>query len=106
MRRRSLALAFCVVLLVAARVAAQQGTSEIGGRVADQQGGVLPGVAIVLTNEDTGVFREVVSEPDGSYFVSQMILEPGGDFGDCRARHNWVYDWDSETGPADRGGRL
>ena len=73
MRRRALGLAFGVVLWAAAAVAAQQGTSEIGGKVADQQGGVLPGVAIVITNEDTGVFREVVSGPDGSYFVSQMV---------------------------------
>ncbi len=35
---------------------AQQGTSEIGGKVTDAQGAVLPGVAIVVTNEDTGLF--------------------------------------------------
>ena len=73
MRARTLGLALGVSLLAAAPVAAQQGTSEIGGKVTDQQGGALPGVAIVLTNEDTGVFREVVSSPDGSYFVSQMV---------------------------------
>jgi hypothetical protein len=60
---------------IAAPVFAQQGTAEIGGRVADEQGGVLPGVTIVLTNEETGVFREVASGEDGSYFASQ--LTPG-----------------------------
>jgi hypothetical protein len=54
---------------------AQQGTAEIGGKVADEQGGALPGAAIVITNEETGVFREVTSGPDGSYFASQ--LTPG-----------------------------
>src|SRR6266403_2790170 len=54
---------------------AQQGTSEIGGRVADEQGAVLPGVSIVVTNEETGVFRDVTSGADGSYFASQ--LTPG-----------------------------
>jgi hypothetical protein len=73
MHTRALGLALGVSLLAAAPVAAQQGTSEIGGRVTDQQGGVLPGVAIVITNEDTGVFREVVSSADGSYFVSQIV---------------------------------
>ncbi len=73
MHGRPLGLTWCVALLLTAPVAAQQGTSEIGGRVADQQGAVLPGVAIVVTNEDTGVFREVVSSADGSYFVSQMV---------------------------------
>ncbi|HJU41724.1 MAG TPA: carboxypeptidase-like regulatory domain-containing protein, partial [Vicinamibacterales bacterium] len=52
---------------------AQQGTSELGGKVTDAQGGVLPGVTIVVTNEDTGLLREVQSGPGGIYFVSQMI---------------------------------
>src|SRR5580765_8121272 len=60
---------------VAAPAFAQQGTSEIGGRVMDEQGAVLPGVSIVVTNEATGVFREVTSGADGSYFASQ--LTPG-----------------------------
>jgi hypothetical protein len=62
-----------VSLCLAAPALAQQGTAEIGGKVTDQQSGVLPGVAIVVTNEDTGIFRETVSNPDGSYFVSQVI---------------------------------
>jgi len=40
---------------------AQQGTAEIGGKVTDDQGGVLPGVTLVLTNEATGLVREVTS---------------------------------------------
>ena len=72
---RALALGVVVGLFVwtAAPASAQQGTSEIGGKVTDQQGGVLPGVALVITNEDTGIFREVVTNPDGSYFISQMV---------------------------------
>ena len=52
---------------------AQQGTAEIGGKVADEQGAILPGVAIVVTNADTGVFRDLVSGADGSYFASQLV---------------------------------
>ena len=63
-----------IVLLVAvATPAAAQGTSEITGRVVDPHGGVLPGVAIVLTNEDTGIFRETTSGADGTYFASQLV---------------------------------
>jgi hypothetical protein len=51
---------------------AQQGTSSVGGKVVDQGGGVLPGVTVVFTNEDTGLSREVVTGADGSYFVSQV----------------------------------
>ena len=53
-------------------VVAQQGTASIGGKVADQGGGVLPGVTIVITNEDTGINREVMTGVDGSYFASQV----------------------------------
>jgi hypothetical protein len=52
--------------------AAQQGTAELRGRVLDEAGAVLPGVAIVLTNEESGVFRDVTSSGDGTYFVSQV----------------------------------
>jgi hypothetical protein len=55
MRTLLLESAIAVLLVtLASPVAAQQATSEIRGRVADQHGGVLPGVTIVLTNEDTG----------------------------------------------------
>src|SRR5882724_10218261 len=54
-------------------LAAQQGTGEIAGKVTDEQGAVLPGVAIVVTNEETGVFRDVVSGPAGTYFASQLV---------------------------------
>ena len=76
MHRPIVVFSVLVVLLgIGAPVFAQQGTAEIGGRVADEQGGILPGVTIVLTNEETGVFREVKSGEDGSYFASQ--LTPG-----------------------------
>ena len=52
---------------------AQQGTTEIGGQVVDAQGAVLPGVNIVITNEDTGATRELISGPEGSYFASQLV---------------------------------
>src|SRR5262245_14585593 len=64
-----------LLCLTSTRVLHQQGTSEIGGRVVDDPGAALPGVAIVVTNEETGVFREVTSGADGSYFASQ--LTPG-----------------------------
>jgi len=74
---RRLLIPFVVSVLCAAALPAfaQQGTSEIGGKVTDDQGGVLPGVSIVLTNVNTGAFREVTSGADGSYFASQ--LTPG-----------------------------
>ncbi|MET0211958.1 MAG: carboxypeptidase-like regulatory domain-containing protein, partial [Vicinamibacterales bacterium] len=68
-----LASVVVALFLAVATPAAQQGTSEIRGRVVDQNGAVLPGVTVVLTNEDTGVFRETISGADGSYFATQLI---------------------------------
>src|SRR4030095_7275742 len=53
----------------------QQGTAEIRGLITDEQGAELPGVAIVVTNQDSGIFRETMSSADGSYFIS--ALAPG-----------------------------
>jgi len=67
------------VLLLAIGLAvpayAQQGTSEIRGRVVDQQGAVLPGVVVVARNQDTGNYREMVSNADGTFFISG--IRPG-----------------------------
>src|SRR5687768_9724588 len=61
------------VLFAAGTAAAQQGTSEVRGRVVDPQGAVLPGVSVTVRNQDTGMFRETVSNDDGTYFVSGIV---------------------------------
>ncbi|MGH9387622.1 MAG: TonB-dependent receptor [Vicinamibacterales bacterium] len=74
--RRLVVLLFLVVLpwwVVPGRASAQQGTAEVRGRVLDAQGGVLPGVTVVVTNQATGIYREVVSTADGSYFVTGIL---------------------------------
>jgi hypothetical protein len=61
------------MLLTGPGIYAQQGTSEISGKVTDEQGAVLPGVSILVTNEATGVFREITSSPEGTYYASQLV---------------------------------
>ena len=74
MRRLLVAWIVGTFLVVAvAPVGAQQGTSEIGGRAVDDQGAVLPGVTIIITNVDTGRTREITSGGDGSFFASQLV---------------------------------
>lgn len=76
MRTRLVELvAIPLLALLAIPAYAQQGTSTIAGRITDEQGGALPGVAITLTNEDTGAFREVTTGADGSFSAPQ--LKPG-----------------------------
>ena len=68
------------LLMCAASAFAQQGTSEIRGRLNDAQGGALPGVSVTVRNQDTGMFRETVSNPDGKatdlakYFVPASAI--------------------------------
>jgi len=62
------------VLLTTAGVAwAQQGTSELRGKVTDAQGAVLPGVNVTVTNQATGNVRETISGADGSFIASGLV---------------------------------
>ena len=71
MRRLLVAWIVGTFLVVAvAPVGAQQGTSEIGGRAVDDQGAVLPGVTIIITNVETGRTRELTSGGDAASRLS------------------------------------
>ena len=60
-----LVLLTVVVLLVAPTANAQSG--RIGGKVVDQQGGVLPGASIQLVNIASGLAITIVSNASGTY---------------------------------------
>jgi hypothetical protein len=62
-----------MVLLFATPLLAQQGTTDIRGRVIDSQGGALPGVTVTVRNQATGMFRETVSSEDGSFIASSLV---------------------------------
>src|SRR5262245_40847674 len=70
---RLVTLLALMALMLSAPLLAQQGTSSIGGKVTDEQGAVVPGAAIVVTNEETGIFREVTSSAEGTYLVTQIV---------------------------------
>jgi Carboxypeptidase regulatory-like domain/TonB dependent receptor-like, beta-barrel len=73
MGKRISIVALISALMFAGTAAAQQGTTEIRGRVLDAQGAILPGVTVTIRNQDTGMFRETVSNADGTYFVSGIV---------------------------------
>jgi hypothetical protein len=52
---------------------AQQGTTDLRGNLQDAQGGALPGVTVTVRNQNTGMFRETISNADGTYFVSGLV---------------------------------
>ena len=65
---RLLCAAFLLLITAGSWPALAQGpTGVIEGVVRDEQGGVLPGVAMTLRHEGTGVTRTQVTEPDGRY---------------------------------------
>src|SRR5213592_4599181 len=60
---------------VAPRVSAQATGAVVAGTLVDAQGAVLPGATVTIRNDDTGVTRSTVSEPDGTYRIGG--LPPG-----------------------------
>ena len=73
MRRLLLGCSLIVLLGIAVPAFGQQGTAALGGKVIDAQGGAVPGVNIIITNEDTGAVRETISTAEGGYFAAQML---------------------------------
>ena len=73
MRRFLVLSAALLISFAAAPAHAQQGTAQISGRVTDEQGAMLPGVSLSITNEATGVSREVTSSAEGAYSASQLV---------------------------------
>ena len=74
-RARVFSLLALTAFALSTPLLAQQGTSQINGKVTDEQGAILPGVAVVVTNEENGTFRETTTSEEGTYFVSQ--IQPG-----------------------------
>ena len=60
-------LLFVCILAAAASASAQGTTSRVLGVVTDQTGAVVPGAAVTLTNDATGVFFSNVSTGAGTY---------------------------------------
>ena len=73
MNRGRILLGLFVWLLLPVLASAQQGTTEVRGQITDPQGAAIPGVAVVVRNQDTGMFRETVTNADGTFFVSGIV---------------------------------
>jgi hypothetical protein len=73
MRLRVLSCVLSGLLVSGASAFAQQGSTEIRGKVVDAQASGVPGATVVVKNQNTGMFRETVSGADGTYFVSGIV---------------------------------
>ena len=72
---RAFWMLLAVVLLVPALASAQTETGRISGTATDEQGGVLPGATVTITNTGTGVTRTGVTDESGRYVFTN--LQPG-----------------------------
>ena len=72
--RVGVAVLATVMFVVAARADAQTFRGGISGRVADDSGGVLPGVTITATNVGTGLVRTTVSSSTGVFTLPDLPL--------------------------------
>lgn len=63
-----------LVLFLSGIMSAQVATGAISGTVKDSSGAVLPRVKVSILNEDTGIAREIVTDPTGRYSVLSLNL--------------------------------
>ncbi len=66
---------FISFLLLAAGTTAFGQTAQLSGRISDQSGAVVPGAQVTLTNLNTGLIRESVSNGEGHFTIP--LLPPG-----------------------------
>ncbi len=68
------AIGFLTGILLAAAIpaAAQTLTSRVEGTVQDETGGVLPGASVTMTEVDTAIVRETVTNEIGLYLFPQV----------------------------------
>lgn len=66
-------LVFAIVASAAPASWAQETRSAILGTVRDSSGGVLPGIGVLITNEDTNVSAEAVTNERGYFEVPYLV---------------------------------
>ena len=67
------ALCLVIILTVIGTLQAQTLTSRVEGTVKDPSGGVIPGVTVRLTNAETNVARDSVTNEAGLYVFPQVV---------------------------------
>ncbi|HZP33296.1 MAG TPA: TonB-dependent receptor [Candidatus Acidoferrales bacterium] len=70
---QAFAAAICTVFLFATPVFSQINTGRILGTVTDQSGGVIAGAMVAVTNTQTGVVRNLVTDDAGEYNAPNLI---------------------------------
>ena len=72
MRKLLWLLTAAILLASHTEALAQRSTATVRGTARDSTQAVLPGVTITVTNEETGIVREVTTNADGVYVVPEL----------------------------------
>jgi outer membrane receptor protein involved in Fe transport len=75
MMRKILSIVIGLLLSINLFAQSQATTGNIEGRVLDQQGAVVPNVAVSATNQETGFGKTIQTDEDGNYVF--VLLPPG-----------------------------
>jgi hypothetical protein len=75
--RRICLLAYLLLIVAVTPVLAQQSQfASMQGRVVDDSGAGIPGVTVLVTHQGSGVFHQVITGGDGSYFMTGIVPGP------------------------------
>ena len=72
MRIRSFFVSSFLLVLFTSSALAQQGASQIRGRVTAADGSSLPGVTVTIKHQESGVVRTTTSDKEGTYVMSAV----------------------------------
>lgn len=75
--RRAARIVGVLLLLAPAFASAQTNLGTFGGKVTDDQGGVLPGAIVIARQMQTNVTRSSVTDAEGQYFIPNL---PAGSY--------------------------
>ena len=75
MQSKAIGAAFLLTVMGAHSLVAQSDRAELTGRVVDVTGAVVPAVALVIRNDETGVKNQISTNDSGTYTVP--LLLPG-----------------------------
>ena len=77
MRRFVIVLMLALLAAVARPAVAQQSLyAAVQGKVVDDSGAGIPGSVVIVTHQESGIFRQVVSTEDGSYYITGIVPGP------------------------------
>ena len=88
LRKLAAALPLCAALFNAGPALAHGVTAQVSGVIVNALGGVVPAVAVTLTNADTNWRREVVTRADGRFVFVDVLT---GTYSVSAILNGWFY---------------